>query len=264
MYRIPPQPLLAPVGYRIPMRGRAQSGPLGPLASRLGYPGGRGRGRGKNKGKGRQRNRPRGNQGSNKNATPSSVKPEEKVEVTENTTSEVKYDITDENWQVISEETDSPKMEAENYVDFRNDTIDTNSAEGFSTFSEPALVISDETETPAAAPTEEITTEGDANDETVVEEIIMIEEVVANKDTPAAEESQDVTIIEDDKPVINVESAKEQTTDVKGSTKVPEKPSPTITAITAPKPSSPPPPRDVVTKSSPYGSLHCQVTTAFT
>lgn len=279
MYRFPPQPLFAPVGYRIPIRGRAPDGPLGPLgplASRLGYPGrGRGRGRGKGKGKGRQRNRPRGSRGGgNKRTVSPPVKPDEKAEVTDNTTSEVKDDITDENWQVISEETDSPKTETENY-DFCSDMIDTNSAEGFSAFSEPAaLIISDETEVPTSTPTEEVTAEEAAIDETVAEENVMIEEVVASKDTQATDESQEITIVEDDTLVSNVElveSAKEQTTEAKKQTmeakeamKVPEKPSPTITTITAPEPSSPPAPRDVVTKSSPYGSLHCEVTTTFT
>lgn len=267
MYRLPPQPLLPPAGYRIPVRGRAPDGPPAPLAARLGYPAGRGRGRGRGKGKGRQRNRNR-SKGANKKGPetqPVSTPEEEKTpEVTENTTAEEETDdITDDNWQVISEETeetDSPKPKTDNYVDFHSDMFDTNSAEGFSTFSEPVLVISDETETPAAAPIEEVTTEEVAGEQSAAEEtnakdvVIEISGDDAQEDTQVNDESQEVTILEDEKPAsIEESTTKEQSTPAK-ETKISEKPSPNITAITAPKPSSP---KEM--KKNSYGQLHCEV-----
>ena len=269
MYRLPPQPLLAPAGYRIPIRGRAPGGPLGPLASRLGYPGGgagRGRGRG-GKGKGRQRNRNRSRGANKKGAAQNQPKPVEKVkeetaeEVTENTTEEINTteevndDITDENWQVISEETEDvespPKPKTENYVDFHSDMFDANSAQGFSTFSDPVLVIS---EAPAAAPTEEVTTEDVATDESAIEETGTKDVIITtHEDTRPADKSQEITIVYDDKSAVGEEPTKE--TPVKEPIKAPEKPSPTITAITAPKPSSP----KETKKSNPYGTLYCEV-----
>ena len=259
MYRLPPQPLLAPVGYRIPIRGRAPEVvvPLLPLAARLGAPAGRGRGRGKGKGKGRQKNKPKGG---NKKTANKPIKIEEKVEEVMETTTlpetaadEGKDDnIPDENWQVISEETeetDSPQIKTENYVDFHSDMFDTNSTEGFNTFSEPMLVISEEAEAPAATkeevPTEEVT------DEVVATEQPAIEETVT-EDTQANNDSKEIIIMHDDEAVSNVEqTTAEQTTPVKEPK---ERPSPNITAITAPKPPSP----TEVTKT-PDGSLHCQV-----
>lgn len=248
----PPQPLLAPAGYRIPIRGRATDlGPLGPLASRLGTPvGGRGRGKGRGKGKGRQRNRNRskGNKKAN-NQPAENVKAEEtKTEDVETSTIEIQDDNGDDNWQVISEETeetDSPKPQTDNFVDFRSDMFDTNTAEGFSTFSEPVLVISDDTEAAAAAPTEEVVTEEAESSikDVAVEEVIPSEDMQAN-------ESQEITIVEDDSEPVTNESTKEQTKENKTS----EKPSPTITAITAPKPPSP-----VEIKNSPYDTLYCEV-----
>ena len=264
MFRLPPQPLLAPTGYRIPIRGRAPDGPLGPLASRLGYPGA-GRGRGKGRGKGRQRNRNRARGGNKKGGAQNQpvIKVEEKtVEVTENTTEEVKDDIIDENWQVISEETedvDSPQPKTENYVDFHSDMFDTSNAEGFSTFSEPVLVISDEPEVPATAPTEEVTTEDVATEESTVEEPLDKDVVViADDDTKPADKSQEVTIVYDDVPASNEEPTKEESTPTKEPAKDLEKPSPTITAITAPKPSSP----KETKKSNLYGTLHCEVSSS--
>ena len=265
MFRLPPQPLLAPTGYRIPIRGRALDGPLGPLASRLGYPGGAtGRGRGRGKGKGRQRNRNRA-KGANKKAGTQNqpvikVEEENTVEVTENTAEEVKDDIIDENWQVISEETedvDSPnsKPKIENYVDFHSDMFDASTAEGFSTFSDPVLVISDEPEVPAAAPIEEVITEDAAAEESTVEESVAKDVVViADEDTKPTDKSQEVTIVYDDAPASNEEQTEEQPIPAKESAKASEKPSPTITAITAPKPPSP---KEI--KKTPYGSLHCEV-----
>ena len=265
--RLPPQPLLAPTGYRIPIRGRAPDGPPAPLAARLGYPGaaGRGaagRGRGRGKGKNRQRNRNRTRGGNKKGGTQNQPvkKAEEEettAEVTENTTEEVKSDIIDENWQVISEETedvDSPQQKTENYVDFQSDMFDTSNAEGFSTFSEPVLVISDEPEVPAAAPIEEVTTEDAATEESAHDETLTSDVVViADEDTKPADKSQEVTIVYDDVPASNEEPAKEESSPAKESAKAPEKPSPTITAITAPKPSSP------KETTNAYGSLHCEV-----
>lgn len=268
MYRLPPQPLLAPVGYRIPLRGRAPAGPMGPLASRLGYPGaaggrGRGRGRGRGKGKGRQRNR---NKGGNKKETPAEpvTVEEEKstAEVAENAGSEDKDDITDDNWQVISEETeetDSPQpaqQPVDNYVDFHSDMFDSDTAQGFSTFSEPVVVIANETEVPAAAPTEEVTTEEVADDSATGEEAdVTVKEIITVEDAQASNEAQEVTIlIDDDKPVSDQELTKEQSPAAK-ETKGSDKPSPSITTITAPRPSSP---KDV-SKKTPYGSFHCEV-----
>ena len=260
MFRLPPQPLLAPTGYRIPIRGRAPDGPLGPLASRLGYPGaaGRGapgRGRGRGKGKNRQRNRNR-TRGGNKRggAQNQPVKKAEEEKTVEAATEEVKEDIIDENWQVISEEiedVDSPQPKPENYVDFHSDAFDTSNAEGFSTFSEPVLVISDEAEVPAAAPVEEVTTEDAATEESAHDETLTSDVVViADEDTKPVDKSQEVTIVYDD----DEEPAKEESTPTKESIKTLEKPSPTITAITAPKPPSP-----KETTTNPYGSLHCEV-----
>lgn len=270
MYRLPPQPLLAPAGYRIPIRGRAPDGPLGPLASRLGYPGAAGRGRGRGKGKGKQKNRNKGRgRGGNKkggmqNQPVKKAEEEKTVEVTENITEEVKEDIIDGNWQVISEETedvDSPQPKIENYVDFHSDTFDTSNAEGFSTFSEPVLVISDEAEVPAAAPIEEVTTEDAATDESALDETLTNDVVViADEDTQPADKSKEITIVCDDIPASNEEPAKdlEELTPAKESAKTLEKPSPTITAITAPKPSSP---KETKT-TNPYGSLHCEVSSS--
>lgn len=255
MFKLPPQPLLAPAGYRIPIRGQA---PGGPLASRLGTPAGvRGRGRGKGKGKGKR------SKGANKTATAPVTPKVENQPVTKNTTNtnEVKSepieimddDITDENWQVISEETEetnSPKTE--NVIDFQSDMFDTNSAECFSTFSEPTLVISDEA---PATTTEEVVTEGGpadedtaAKDDVIIEDIIEI--IVADKDTLGTDDSQDIL----DKTFSDVESIKEQPT----TKETKEKPSPVITTITAPEPSHSFP-KDVV-KTTSHGSLHCEVT----
>lgn len=266
MFRLPPQPLLAPAGYRIPIRGRAPDGPMGPLASRLGYPGegaGRGRGRGRGKGKNRQRNRNRSKGVNNKKGATEVTQPitveETKPEVTENITTEDKDDITDDNWQVISEETeetDSPQPpKTDNYVDFHSDMFDASTAEGFSTFSEPVLVISDETETPAAAPIEEVTTD-DVTGESAVDEAkkdVVVISVDTLPDAEVNDESQEVTILEDDRPGLNEQSTEEQSTPAK-ETKNPERPSPNITAITAPKPSSP---KETNDSRVP---LHCKVT----
>ena len=269
MYRLPPQPLLAPVGYRIPLRGRAPDVPLGPLASRLGYPGaasgrGRGRGRGRGKGKGRQRNRNRPRGGNKKGAAEPSVTVEEEkttaAEAVENTGSEDKDDITDDNWQVISEEideTDSPQpaqQAADNYVDFHNDMFDSDAGQSFS---EPVLVIANETEAPAAAPTEEVTTEEVADEAAGTVEETTMREVITVEDTHTDNESQEVTILIDDndEPVTNEQLTTDQSVPAAKDTKISEKPSPNITAITAPKASSP----KETNKSNPYGSFHCEV-----
>ena len=267
MYRLPPQPLLAPVGYRIPLRGRAPDTALGPLSSRLGYPAagaasgrGRGRGRGRGKGKGKQKNKNR-SRGGNKKGAVVTVEEERTtaVEVVENTGSDDKDDITDDNWQVISEEideTDSPQpvqQAADNYIDFHSDMFDSNAGQSFS---EPVLVIASETEAPAAAPTEEVTTE-EVADESAADgedskDVTDMKEVITVEDTHTSNEAQEVTIlIDDDKPVSNEGLNNEQSTPDKEA-KVSDKPSSNITVITAPKASSP-------KESNLYGSLHCEV-----
>jgi len=219
-----------------------------PVASRLGHPGGAaGGGRGKGRGKGRQRQRNKNkSKGANKKAAAQNqpakkVEVEKPVQVTEESTEEVKDDITDENWQIISEETgDSPQQNTENYVDFQSDMFDTSSAKGFSTFSDPVLVISDEPEVAAAAPTEEVITdipteESTVDDETVTKDVI----VVTDNDNPA-DESQEIKIVcDDDDSFLALEvKADTESTPAREPAKVAEKPSPNIVAITAPASSS--------------------------
>ena len=263
MFRLPPQPLLAPAGYRIPIRGRDPDvRPPVPLASRLGHPGGAaGGGRGRGRGKGRQRNRNR-SKGANKKAAAQKqqakkVEEEKPVQAAEESIEEVKDDITDENWQVISEETgDSPQQNAENYVDFQSDMFDTTSAEGFSTFSDPVLVISDEPEEAAAAPTEEVITDIPTEESTVDDETASKDVIVVTDDANPADESQEIKILcdYDDNFLSLEENTNTESTPVKEPEKVSEKPSPNITAITAPKSSS-----KETKKKKPYEKQYCKV-----